>query len=208
MSILRRSPSLFADGVDQPRSLAKVGKRIALAGIVTFAVVYVSAPYLAIWRLANALRQGDNAALETNIDWDAVREGLREDIADGITGAGDSDGTAPDVQAQSNELPPFGASFVKGIAGDVVNREVIPQHLSLMFQKMQDGRGSIASFIMHDVQYAFFDSLDSFRITVHCPGQTLETGPVQVELALEGYTWKVVRVRVPGSIAGLASKRT
>jgi Protein of unknown function (DUF2939) len=205
---IRRSPSPFADGADQPRSLAKLGKRVVLAGIVTFAAVYVSAPYLTMWRLADALKHGDQAELETSVDWDAVREGLREDIADGITGTAGSDGVAAETQAQSNELPPFGASFVKGIAGDVVNREVIPQHLSFVFQKMQGHEGNLVSFIWNDVQYAFFDSLDRFRVSLHCPGQGPEDAPVQVELGLQDYVWKVVRVRVPGSIAGLAPKRT
>src|SRR3954471_17690362 len=70
---------------------------------------YAGYPYLTLWRLDSAMRHADAATLRSLVDWYAVREGLKEDICD-MAMDEPTEGARP-----SNELPPFGASFVRGI---------------------------------------------------------------------------------------------
>ncbi len=194
---------LFVRKPRRRERLTSTGRRVVLTAVTLAGVAYVGAPYVTIWRLASALQEGDTGALEASVDWNDVREGIKEDIADGITA---SDAA---VRAQSNDLPGFGDSFIKNIAADMVDREIKPQQMSAVFRKMQHtGNTSFASFLFNDVRYAFFDGTDHFLVSFTCPGQ--EAGdPVQVEMTLQHYAWKVVRVRVPGSLSGLtSSKRT
>jgi hypothetical protein len=59
-----------------------------------------------------------------------LREGLKQDIADGITG---EPGQTLQVNATSNDdLPPFGSGFVTNMAGAMVDQTVTPQHLANM----------------------------------------------------------------------------
>ncbi len=204
MFTLRPHARLFAKKMRPRGRLSVAGRRVVFAAIFLSAGAYVVAPYVTIWRLAEALQQGDTSALETSIDWDDVREGIKEDIADGITGTANDDA----AQAQSNDLPAFGASFVKSIASDMVDREIKPQHLSVVFQQMKHTGNSFESFLFDDVQYAFFEGFGRFRVSFYCPGQETSGSPVQVDLALQHYAWKVVRVRVPGTLSSLAPKRT
>jgi Protein of unknown function (DUF2939) len=170
-------------------------KRVLLAGFILLIVAYTVTPYLMLLRLADALRHGDSRMLETTIDWDSVREGVKEDIADGIVGDGAPDPDAAPVP--SNTLPPFGASFVKGIAGREIDRELTPQHLAAIFREVQPAGGNIATLLYHDVRYAFFDGPKSFRLSLHCPGQAPGDPPLRVEMALQHGTWTVVRAWLP-----------
>jgi len=91
-----------------------------LAAIVTLSAVYICYPYATLYRLDIAMRQADAVALGSLVDWYAVREGLKEDICDMAA-------DQPRDARPSNELPPFGAGFVRGIAGNVLDQMVTPE---------------------------------------------------------------------------------
>ena len=75
---------------------------------------------------------GDAQTLAADIEWDGVREGLKEDIADGITGQpGSSTAVASDA------LPAFGSGFVRSMAGNMVDETVTPEHLATSFSALQ-----------------------------------------------------------------------
>ena len=78
-----------------------------LATVLSVGVAYVAYPYVTLYRLGSAIKGADAATLESLVDWPAVREGIKEDVCD--LGADDP---GPKTGA---ELPPFGASFVRGI---------------------------------------------------------------------------------------------
>jgi Protein of unknown function (DUF2939) len=164
------------------------------------AVAYTVTPYLTLWRLTQALRHGDSRMLETSVDWDSVREGLKEDIADGLMGDGPAGQDETSAPAPQDKLPPFGASFVKGIAGSQVDKEVTPEHLAAIFRQMHPTGRTVVSLLYHDVRYAFFDGPESFRLSVRWPGQAPGEPPLRVEMALQHGAWTVVRAWVPRSM--------
>jgi len=53
----------------------------ALAVLAALALSYGVYPYVALYRLGAAVGAGDVAALTVLIDWDAVREAIKEEIA-------------------------------------------------------------------------------------------------------------------------------
>jgi hypothetical protein len=189
------SASPVTDKMVRRRFVLLPSKRVLVSGFIVLVVAYTVTPYLMLWRLAEALRHGDSQMLETTIDWDSVREGVKEDIADGIVGDGaaDPDGVAP----PSDTLPPFGSSFVKGIAGSEVDRELTPEHLAAMFREVQPAGGNVVTLLYRDVRYAFFDGPKSFRLSLRCPGQAPGDPPLRVEMALQHGAWTVVRAWLP-----------
>ncbi len=106
-----------------------------LAAIVTLSAVYICYPYATLYRLDTAMRQADAVTLGSLVDWYAVREGLKEDICDMAA-------DEPHQARPSNELPPFGASFIRGIAGNVLDQMVTPETVVSMTHPHATSLGS------------------------------------------------------------------
>src|ERR1700684_3135742 len=122
-----------------------------LATMLSIGVAYVAYPYLTLYRLGSAIQTADAATLESLVDWPAVREGIKEDICD----LG-SDQVASDT---NGHLPPFGASFVRGIASSSIDKVVTPEAL-LAAASVADAAPRAPQPRGADVHvnWAFFDS--------------------------------------------------
>jgi hypothetical protein len=201
-----------------------IGKKSIFAGIAVLVLAYAATPYIALWRLATALREGDSRTLEALIDWDAVRGGLKQDVAEGIVGLPDdepeslankADATSGEATAQlaSGTLPPFGASFMTGIAGTMIDREVTPQHLVVLMRQLAPAEPTAIGPItmahaLGGIEHAFFDSPTSFTLRMHCAGQDADDPPLRVRLEMHNATWRVVRAWIPQDLIELANSRT
>src|ERR1700722_9456455 len=104
------------------------GTKTLIGALLAVAVAYVVYPYVTLYRLGQAIRQGDASSLETMVDWAAVREGIKEDICDTVI-------DEPAEAKAGDQLPPFGAGFVRGIAGNAVDSRVTPQALAAVAQE-------------------------------------------------------------------------
>ncbi len=175
--------------------------RLSVAGAVVLVVLaYAASPYVALWRLESALQTGDAATLEHDIDWKSVREGLKQDIADGIIGP-------LQTQLASNTLPPFGSSFVNGIADTAVEREVTPQNLIAVMRQMRRPTESPAS-MLDCFSWAFFQSPTSFEVVVSQPSDDPDEGHLRVRLELHQGHWMVMRAWIPQDLVDRAGQRT
>ena len=180
--------------------------RRAIAPVLLLAAAYVAAPYVTVWRLAGALQHADVALLDRLIDWPAVRAGLKDDINDGIMGVHrPSLGDAARPIESGDSLPPFGASFVTGIAGNVVDHDVTPEHLAAAIRQtpVRD-----ETPVAPGIRRAYFDGPASFEIEVRCPGQDADDEPLRLRLAISGGSWKVVRAWIPQDLVDEANSRT
>jgi hypothetical protein len=160
-------------------------------------LAYVASPYIALMRLEAAMERGDVAMLERGVDWKLVRDGLKQDISDGVIGP-------MQTQLASNTLPPFGSSFISGIMETSVDREVTPQKLVTVMAQMRPNEVDSNPFKCFD--WAFFESLTSFSVTVH--NDEAEEGHLRLRLELRGGQWVLVRAWVPQDIIERASNRT
>ena len=157
-----------------------------LAMFVVLGVGYLGYPYVTLYRLDVAVRENDASTLRSLVDWYAVREGLKEDICDMVL---DTPAAAPRA---NDELPPFGASFVRGMTANVVDQRVTPETLVSMSRSPVTKSQPAAH-----LTWAFFDSPTEFSVVV----QTSEAAePIRVMMELHGMTWQVRRVWVPNEI--------
>ena len=92
-----------------------------LAAMLSIVIGYAVYPYVTLYRLGSAIQSTDAATLKSLVDWPAVREGIKEDVCDLA-----SDDPGP---KSGDSLPPFGASFMRGIASNAVDQAVTPQAL-------------------------------------------------------------------------------
>jgi hypothetical protein len=155
---------------------------------------YVAYPYATLYRLDTAIRQSDAATLSLLVDWYAVREGLKEDLCDIVIDVPDSGAHA------SNDLPPFGAGFVRGITGNRLDQSVTPETFVSMTQAGQEVPQEKAHLV-----WAFFQNPTSFVINVRAKGSP---EPIRMVMELHGGRWQVRRVWLPNDWLERASSGT
>lgn len=177
--------------------------RRAMVPVLLLVLAYAASPYIAVWHLSNAMRQGDAGALRELVDWGAVRTAFKADIADGLVGMG-----MAHRDGGSDGLPPFGASFVAGIAGSAVDHEVTPEHLIALLHQFQPADIVGGPIPPPGLRKAFYETATSFMIEVRCPGQDADDEPLRLRLAISGGAWRVVRAWVPQDLIDQADYRT
>jgi hypothetical protein len=168
-----------------------------VATLFTVGLAYAAYPYVTLYRLGNAIRVADAGTLQVLVDWPAVREGIKEDICDLVV-------DEPDTKSSST-LPPFGASFMRGIASSTIDRTVTPQALlaatgSMPSKSAEPERGADVH-----VNWAFFDSPTTFLVSLQAPGQS---EPIKLEMDLRHGAWQIRRVWLPAELLSDQPART
>lgn len=157
-------------------------------------------PYVTLYRLGMALNAGDAALLAHLVDWDSVRDGIKEDICDAVTEV------PATTVAQNNILPPFGFSFVRGVAGNLIDANVNPDNL--VSASHLAGPALRPEREMLGLRWAFFDSPSSFTVAYHAPGQQAGEPDLRLQLEFRHFEWKVIRAWLPPSLLVAANSRT
>ena len=173
-----------------------VGKKPLIGLLLAVGLTYGIYPYVTLYRLGQAIRSGDAVRLEAMVDWSSVREGIKEDICDLVI-------DQPPQEQADGKLPPFGAGFVRGIATNVVDRQVTPEALVAAAQgpdAIETTRGAAVQ-----VSWAFFASPLAFVVDLNTPGQAT---PIRLQMDLRSGTWHVTRVWLPPDLLGQANTRT
>jgi hypothetical protein len=169
-----------------------------LATVLSVGVAYIAYPYVTLYRLGSAIQGADAATLESLVDWPAVREGIKEDVCDLGT-------DVPGPTQTAGQLPPFGASFVRGITSSSIDKAITPQALLAAATSTlpanpppQQQRGADVH-----VNWAFFDSPTSFLVSLQARGQS---EPIKLELDLRNGEWQVMRVWLPAELLSSGSR--
>jgi hypothetical protein len=171
-------------------------KRVVMvAALAAFA--YVAYPYVTLARLGAALGSGDSATLETLVAWGSVREGIKEDICDDVADAPASNDMA---------LRPFGFSFVRGVAANVVDAHVSPHGILAAMRHFDPANLTLGA--ISGVKWAFFESPTQFVAELKPPGMAPDAPPVRVQMELKGFAWKVTRVWLPPTLLAAANQPT
>jgi Protein of unknown function (DUF2939) len=159
---------------------------------------YLGYPYATLYRLDTAVRQSDASALQSLVDWYAVREGLKEDICDMVL-------DEPASARPSNELAPFGSGFVRGITGNALDRTVTPETLVSMIHTGDARAPADAGVKDARVKWAFFENPMLFAVEVQASGVA---EPIRLVMQLQGLSWKVRRVWLPNALLERAGSGT
>ncbi|HEX2941734.1 MAG TPA: DUF2939 domain-containing protein [Rhodopila sp.] len=171
-----------------------------LAAVLGIGALYVAYPYVTLFRLGLAIRTADAATLERLVDWPAVREGIKEDVCDlgGVSTTAQSGGS----------LPPFGASFINGIASNKIDQAVTPQALVAAASTTAAAPAAepkvVAGADVH-VNWAFFESPTTFLVSLQARGQA---EPIKLEMDLQDGSWRVQRVWLPADLLTNGGSRT
>lgn len=188
-------------------------RKKALMALGVLAAGYVAYPYVTLLRLGDAIRRGDATPLEALVEWDQVREGIKEDICDNALPAPPVQQTAEDHQ--SGSLPPFGFSFVRGIAGNVIDKNVTPtalvsaaQHFNSGDSDRAESSGPAEPPANPRIVWAFFDSATSFCVELMPPGDATAHQPIRIQMELTRGQWKVTRAWLPPAMLVQANART
>lgn len=168
---------------------------LVLVAVFGAGIGYVAYPYITLLRLGLAIRTADAATLAKLVDWPSVREGIKEDVCDY--------GAVATVQKASDALPPFGASFVRGIASNAIDQAITPEALvRAVGVNMAEAAPSPAGL---RIEWAFFDSPTQFLVDLHTASST---DPIRVEMDLKDGAWQVERVWLPPSMLSGQPART
>ena len=167
------------------------------AALLTVGIGYAAYPYITLYRLGVAIQGGNAKMLEKLVDWPAVREGIKEDICDLVV-----DGP---VAKTVTQLPPFGASFIRGIASGAIDRAVTPQALLAATSTLPEKPPSRGLSTELHVNWAFFDSPTEFTVSLQMSSQT---EPIKLEMDLLHGTWRIRRVWLPSEMLGNPGTRT
>jgi hypothetical protein len=166
--------------------------------VLSVGVAYIAYPYVTLYRLGAAIQGADAATLESLVDWPAVREGIKEDVCD----LGE-DTPGPKTAA---ELPPFGASFVRGITSSSIDKSVTPQALLAAATSIEPAnrpqQQAPRGADVH-VNWAFFDSPTTFLVSLQPQGQA---EPIKLEMDLQHGEWRVQRVWLPAELLSSGSR--
>lgn len=160
-------------------------KWLIVAALLFPGAGYFSYPYATLYQLDTAMRRADATTLSTLVDWSAVRQGLKEDLCDLVF-------DEPASARPANELAPFGASFVRGVTGNMVDRNFTPEAVVSMTQAAPDQ----ARAETH-LRWAFFSHPTRFSVNLIADG-TAE--PIQMEMQFRNLRWQVRRVWLPNEI--------
>jgi hypothetical protein len=177
--------------------------RFPLIGAVVLLLgIYVVAPGLALFRLDRAVRQGDTTTVARLVDFPSVRRGLAQEVAGGVLGgspaqAGDATGKAK----VAGGLPPFGFSFVSGIAEHEMAPHLTPRGLIRLARAGgpdQDGTPP-AGVKPAGIRLAglWLEGPRSVLIRLRIAGQH---EPIRLRLRLEHGAWELVRVWLPPAL--------
>ncbi len=142
-------------------------------------------PYLFLYQLGTALGQGNTRMLARLIDWDAVRDGIKEDICDAVTE------TPIAMVAANNTLPPFGFSFVREITGNAIDANISPAALAAATRAAGAAFGTGQEVL--GLRYAFFDGPRSFTVVYHAAEQGPNEPDLRLQLEFRHLTWRVTR---------------
>jgi hypothetical protein len=158
-------------------------------------------PYVTLFRLGRAVRNGDAAALQSMVNWDSVREGIKEDICDLVV-------DQPAQAEARSQLPPFGAGFVRGIATNVVDQRVTPEALVQAVRRPDQGHPDQGNNVADgpvQVSWAFFAGPSTFMVDLASQGQT---DPIRLQMDLRDGAWHVTRVWLPPILLTQTNART
>jgi hypothetical protein len=181
-----------------------MSKKPILSALVVVAAAYAAYPYVALYRLQAALRSGNSATLAAMIDWDQVRDGLKDQIAEDFVGSpAPATGT---MQTASAELPAFGASFIKGVASNAVDSEITPEAVVRMVghtEALEEGEPDpLRAVAVRNtrITWAFFGDPTTFTLWLRTPNEAPGDDPVKLRMQLRDGNWKITRVWLPPTL--------
>ena len=170
---------------------------------------YAALPYWSAYALGTALRDGDEQALESGVEWDRLRAGLSDDLTQVAAAQSDGRGGLRDLlvarlapQLIDSGLETLLTPETIGVTMRRV-REIQERNADQAPKPTEDRaeKDDDAPARTGDVRYAFFTGLNTFRISLAPEGSD---DVVDLNFERQGLSWPLVQLDLPDSVlAGL-----
>lgn len=173
--------------------------------VIGIVALYGAYPYWAANSLAEALEDGDEATLRRAVDWQAVRAGLKEDLAGALSREAGKAIVSGEPGAAAGGV--LASTLGRIMLDPVIDALVTPQSLATMIRQGRAHPGSpetgpsatrgegetVAQDLRERVSWAFFSGPAAFDVVL----EDDEGREVVAELQLQGLRWRLVRLRFP-----------
>lgn len=171
----RRDRRLYGWEARRPRrAMRALG--VALLVAIALLLLFLAWPYFTLWRLDQAVREEDTAALAELVDLDAIRGEIKKKLNK------DADSSIGDL---SDPFILWMQDGIQTLGSDAPDRLMT---LSWVRARLLDrSAGDADGGFLGQVAYAFFDAPDAFVARIGVAADT----PVHVRLTLRGTNWRV-----------------
>ena len=172
-------------------------KKFALSIFVLLAA-YAAYPYLALYRLGEALRAHDLDAVEAKVDWPRVRQGIKDDVNATVV--------AKVKPEEGDVLAAFGVALAGKLAGPVVDAAVTPAGLvavveadrpTLRILLTQVYISTSADRPLPRLVQSSFGGPATFEATVAPEGANSKEDRIGLRFEFEGGYWMLTRIHLP-----------
>ncbi|HEX4507056.1 MAG TPA: DUF2939 domain-containing protein [Alphaproteobacteria bacterium] len=173
-------------------------KKFAAAILVLLLAAYAAYPYLALYRLGEALRARDPDAVEAKVDWPKLRQGIKDDINAALIAQ---------VQPQEgDDFAAFGIALAGKLASPVIDTGVTPAGLAAAASADRPTLAALVTQVyvsrssgraLPHLAGSSFSGFTAFEATVMPDGMADERRAVQLRFELEGGYWMLMRIHLP-----------
>jgi hypothetical protein len=175
-------------------------KKLFLLLIPVIVVACAAYPYLALYRLGEALRAQDLDAVEAKVDWPKLRQGIKDDVNAALV--------AKAKPEEGDPLAALGVALAGKLAGPIVDAAVTPAGLAAAAAADRPTLTTLATQLyvstsadrsLPRLVQSGFSGLGSFEATVMPRGATARGDAIRLRFELESGYWMLVRVHLPMS---------
>ena len=163
-----------------------------------FLAVYAAYPYLALYRLGEALRTHDLDAVETKVDWVRLRQGVKDDVNAALV--------AKVMPEDGDSFAAFGLALAGKLASPVVDASITPTSLAAVATADRPTLTALITRIyvstspdkpLPQLVGSSFDGLTTFEATAMPRGAEGEGRAIRLRFELEGGYWTLTRIHLP-----------
>jgi hypothetical protein len=161
---------------------------------------YAAYPYLALYRLGEALRVQDLDAVQPKVDWLKLRQGIKEDVNAALV--------AKVKPEEGDALAVLGIALAGKLASPMVDAAVTPAGLAVVAAADRPTLTTLATQVyvsdaanrsLPKLARSGFSGLTAFDATVVPRGATAESDAIRLRFELKGGYWMLVRIHLPVS---------
>jgi hypothetical protein len=166
------------------------------AAFALFALAYFGSPFWAARQFKEAALSADVDQLEASVDFPAVRESLKSQLAIALTKKMQSD-----QELRSNPFAGLGLMMMPAVIGTMVDAFVTPDGMSAMMKsgKVVENRSDGSTARKVDYEYGY-RNLDRFVVTAKAADAKKNEAPRFVFERRGIFSWKLIRIEIPAAV--------
>ena len=166
--------------------------------ILVLLAAYAAYPYLALYRLGEALRAEDMDAVEVKVDWPKLRQGVKDDVNAALV--------AKVKPEDGDDLAAFGIALAGKLASPVIDAAVTPAGLAAVAEADRPTLAALVTQVsvsaspgrpLPRLVGSSFGGLTAFEATVMPDGTDDERRAIHLRFELEGGYWMLTRIHLP-----------